>query len=292
MSKSYTPLQSLSRRRLLVVVTCVLVAVSAGSIAYASIPDGLGVIHGCYAKSSGALRVIDSAVGSCKATESQLSWNQQGLEGPGGPAGPQGSAVAYAHVLQDGTIDFARSKNVSIPDAALPAAAQGFYCLRASVPVSNVMATPEYNATDDASVGLVIPTIETQGRDLDITGCDASDAVMLDTWKPRRFRYTPSTGTPVGRSSPRSSLPAGGTSWRADESVPGSATSFERRRPLTRLPASRTAGPAAALSRGKRKGTTKDWPGRDAFAACPLDPLARMRTYDRLDGARGIPVPR
>lgn len=101
-----------------------------------------------------------------------------------GSAGPPqlavaNGAVAYAHVLYDGTIDTANSKNVSIPAAALPAAAQGFYCLHTSVPVHNVMATPEYNSTDDHSTSLVVPQIETQGRDVNITGCSSGDTVIV-----------------------------------------------------------------------------------------------------------------
>jgi hypothetical protein len=58
-----------------------------GGIAAASIPDGNGVIHGCYSK-SGALKVIDSAVKSCPAGTTELDWNQTGVQGPAGPPGP------------------------------------------------------------------------------------------------------------------------------------------------------------------------------------------------------------
>ena len=41
-----------------------------GGLAYANIPDGGNVIHGCYQKNSGALRVIDTEKGqSCAASE-------------------------------------------------------------------------------------------------------------------------------------------------------------------------------------------------------------------------------
>jgi hypothetical protein len=59
--------------------------------AYATIPGGDGVIHGCIAKSGGALRVVDTDQGeSCKSGEQQLAWNQQGPKGEAGPAGPAG----------------------------------------------------------------------------------------------------------------------------------------------------------------------------------------------------------
>ena len=68
----------------------VVAAASAGA-AYATIPGGDGVIHGCYSKSGGALRVIDASVTNCKATETSLNWNQQGQPGPPGPPGLQGA---------------------------------------------------------------------------------------------------------------------------------------------------------------------------------------------------------
>ena len=60
-----------------------------GGVAYASIPDPGGVIHSCYTKAGGSLRVIDSS-GRCGSNETSLNWNQQGPAGPAGPAGPTG----------------------------------------------------------------------------------------------------------------------------------------------------------------------------------------------------------
>src|SRR5262245_24261247 len=57
-----------------------------GAASYAAIPDGQGVIHGCFATKGGAVRVIDEAA-SCKSTETPLNWNQTGPKGdPGRPA--------------------------------------------------------------------------------------------------------------------------------------------------------------------------------------------------------------
>src|SRR5688572_25965003 len=65
-----------------------------GVIAYASIPDSNGVIHGCFKTSNGSLRVIDSPAVQCDPrNETAISWSQTGPQGsPGevGPAGPQG----------------------------------------------------------------------------------------------------------------------------------------------------------------------------------------------------------
>src|SRR5262252_8472306 len=67
--------------------------VAAAGIAFATIPDSVGVIHGCFNKSGGNLRVIDSSVTSCGSNEIAVNWNQSGPMGPQGsvgPAGPQG----------------------------------------------------------------------------------------------------------------------------------------------------------------------------------------------------------
>jgi hypothetical protein len=51
--------------------------VALGGVAYATIPDSNGTIHGCFKKSNGDLRVVESSAG-CKADESSIQWNQQG----------------------------------------------------------------------------------------------------------------------------------------------------------------------------------------------------------------------
>ena len=60
----------------------------AGGIAYAVAPDAGGVIHACYSKLGGGLRVINS--GHCNALETALDWNQTGPVGPTGAPGPAG----------------------------------------------------------------------------------------------------------------------------------------------------------------------------------------------------------
>jgi hypothetical protein len=92
-------------RRALIVAVAVVATLVAAGIAYATIPDSAGVIHGCYSKTSsttlppGSLRVVDTGLGqSCGQNEVALSWNQQGVkgatgaQGPQGPVGPQGPA--------------------------------------------------------------------------------------------------------------------------------------------------------------------------------------------------------
>jgi len=78
------------------------------SFAIAAIPNSsTKVITGCYLKTSGTLRVIDKQANkTCKTTEIELSWNQQGLTGnsglpglPGakGDPGPSTNCTGFAH---------------------------------------------------------------------------------------------------------------------------------------------------------------------------------------------------
>ncbi len=90
--KDYFSRLDMSRRGLRVTGVAAAVIVFAGVVAYASIPDANGVIHGCYKKSGGTLRVIDSAVERCGASETPLNWNQTGPQGPQGPQGVTGPA--------------------------------------------------------------------------------------------------------------------------------------------------------------------------------------------------------
>jgi hypothetical protein len=77
-------------------VTLVLV-LGASGFAIASIPGHNGVIHACYQKQGGGLRVIDRSkrgfAGKCRKSEKSLSWNQKGSPGIPGPPGPAGASV-------------------------------------------------------------------------------------------------------------------------------------------------------------------------------------------------------
>jgi hypothetical protein len=87
------------------VALAVLTAAALGvGVAWATIPDATGVIHGCYLNSNGKLFVIDTGAGqTCSAGETALDWNltggqgatgptgDTGTTGPSGPSGPQGS---------------------------------------------------------------------------------------------------------------------------------------------------------------------------------------------------------
>ena len=83
--------------------------VVSGSLAIAAIPHSTTkVITGCYLKTTGTLRVIDKQANkTCKTTEIELSWNQQGnpglpgasITGPKGDPGSPGVSMSCANEL-------------------------------------------------------------------------------------------------------------------------------------------------------------------------------------------------
>lgn len=84
--------------------------VALGGTSYAAVKSIVGrdgVIHGCYARKTGALRVVKPSA-RCHRGESKIAWNNdgrpglRGIAGPEGPRGPAGAAAppaaAAAHV--------------------------------------------------------------------------------------------------------------------------------------------------------------------------------------------------
>jgi hypothetical protein len=72
------------------IVALVGVVIGLGGVAFATTTDSSGTIHGCYNKSNGNLRVVESAA-DCRSNETALPWNQQG---PPGPPGSSNTAFA------------------------------------------------------------------------------------------------------------------------------------------------------------------------------------------------------
>jgi len=92
------------------VVAIAALVVALGGVAYATIPDSGGVIHGCYLKANGSLRVIDPSAGEkCTKREAAIQWSQTGPKGPPGstgatgPAGPPATSL-WAVVGPDGSL--------------------------------------------------------------------------------------------------------------------------------------------------------------------------------------------
>jgi hypothetical protein len=147
------------------VVALVAVVFAIGGFAFAAaIPDRTGVIHACYKKKKGALRVV-SAKRRCSKRERSLTWNQRGRTGARGrtgsrgrtgrtgatgPAGPEGSARAFALVngtaaTGGDTVDGAKSKGVS--DSQVTHPGTGIYCFNLGFTPGNVVATADWQSS-------------------------------------------------------------------------------------------------------------------------------------------------
>ena len=76
-------------------VASVALFLAVGGVAAASIPDGSGVVHVCYQKSGGGLRIVDTAkrgsAGRCRKGEHAISWTRRTVKGIQGLKGFQGS---------------------------------------------------------------------------------------------------------------------------------------------------------------------------------------------------------
>lgn len=191
------PQKILRTRRGVLIATAAIVVVLAiaAGVAYATIPDGSGVIHGCFTTSNGALRVVDTdAGGTCKKGESPLNWNQTG---PQGSPGQNGTADAFGLIEANGTVNPA-SKNVSQGNVTHPQT--GVYCFGGLVvngqPYSPTIAIGNGLAgiTTDAN-GNIIPS---PGSDAIIEALPLGDlpnvtlALCPDTAKVRVYTYSAS----------------------------------------------------------------------------------------------------
>jgi hypothetical protein len=79
----------------------------------------------------------------------------RGYKGPKGDKGADGTAVAYARVAGDGTIDTTRVKGITQANVSHPS--MGIYCVSLSFAAKNVLATLEPTATGDELVYASIP---------------------------------------------------------------------------------------------------------------------------------------
>jgi hypothetical protein len=107
---------------LAVAIAALIVALS--GVAYATIPSSSGLIHGCYSKLTGALRVINAPTQACASYQVPISWDQTGQQGPPGSTstdvvtsdesigGPGGTSL----VLACPTGDVALSGGWEFPD--------------------------------------------------------------------------------------------------------------------------------------------------------------------------------
>ena len=148
------------RRRTGIVVGVAIVGLAvAGGIAYATIPDSSGMIHGCYspngakAKGGTQLYIIDSDQATCSNGQQPIPWGQQGPSGQTGPTGPQGptgpSGPAGPSDIWDGshyggTANLTKDTQIIVASVAPPG---GSFYAEASLTVSNSSSGANFTCT-------------------------------------------------------------------------------------------------------------------------------------------------
>ena len=97
--------------------------VAVGGVAYATIPDSSGTIHGCFSNTNGILRVVESA-NDCRTSERAIEWNQEGPPGPPGrPTTAFAEETAEVSTASRSFVDLGGPElNVTVPASGLVAA--------------------------------------------------------------------------------------------------------------------------------------------------------------------------
>jgi hypothetical protein len=135
-------------------------------VALAAIPDGGGVIHGCYSangakmKGGTALNILDTAFNVCSNGQAAVAWNQtgpkgdkgdkgdqgiQGVKGDTGPQGPAGSGPSTAYSDDSGLDPIPVSIGVEVTPVSIDVPA-GSYVINAKVLVGNRSAANDQEA--------------------------------------------------------------------------------------------------------------------------------------------------
>jgi hypothetical protein len=177
-----------------------LVLLIAAGVAYATIPDSQGVIHACYDKQAGQVRIVDTGPNAvpkgCGQSEVAISWNRAGPPGPvgpQGPAGPQGSAGtadAYAGIREDGTVNPANARGIT--DANVTHPRTGVYCIGGLAFTPRVgIATGHAGLTTDSS-GAIVPNrfdevvtiaLAVPPTNISGSGCSTTDQVRIYNYR-------------------------------------------------------------------------------------------------------------
>lgn len=140
-----------------------------GSIAWATIPGGDGIISACYKDRTGVLRVIDAEQDAgCRRNETPISWNQQGSQGEQGVPGAQGEqgepGPSHGHFVGreyfDVTAPAGGSADVVVASVVVPG---GDYLIQGRA---------RYAQTQDDGAGVFFP----QCRLIADTGTDETNA--------------------------------------------------------------------------------------------------------------------
>jgi hypothetical protein len=131
---------------------------------------GLTVPNAVHANSADIAGNATSATHATSATQATTATHATSAD--------SANSVAYAHVLLDGTLDSARSKNVSASNPS-----QGVYCLKVGVAVANASATVDFaNSGGTGKFGITSAVLSGQDSPNVIGNhCPAGDNALVGT---------------------------------------------------------------------------------------------------------------
>jgi hypothetical protein len=111
----------------------------------------------------------------------QLPAGPAGAAGAAGPAGPAGSALAFAHINDNGTIDAANSKNMAVQDNP----ANGEYCLIVPPGSRSITATVDLGQNDNYfDDGVATATFDPTFIHTGELGCPSESNAAVVTFSP------------------------------------------------------------------------------------------------------------
>ena len=170
--------------QLTLIIGMLAVVVAFPMVASAVIPNG-NTYNACALKTTGALRVIDTSKHqTCKTAETKLSWSKTGAKGATGSTGAPGSARAYAYVNADGTVNAARSKNITVSTISSPPVLPIAYCIMVTGGIDPTTVAPDVTVADPP--GTATPTGNKGGFELPagLSLCPAGTAFVVGIANP------------------------------------------------------------------------------------------------------------
>jgi hypothetical protein len=169
------------------VVSIVALVVALGGTSYAALSLGKNTVGTAQLKNNAVTtsKIRNGAVTGSKITNHSVAALQLNLSGLTAPNASHANfadsarAVAYAHVLANGFLDTADSKNVSAA-SHLGSAGSGLYCLKVDVPVTNLTATVDAVNSGDA-FGFASGALSGEDSGFVSSNCPSGDNAVVGT---------------------------------------------------------------------------------------------------------------
>jgi hypothetical protein len=198
----------LSRPSPALVLSTIALLAALGGGAWAAIPGPEGIIHGCYNRHNGALRVIDTTARQrCRRRESELDWDEIGPPGPrggGGKAGKNGTNGKNGVNGKNGTNGTPGAPGVSNAYTGGQSGSVGLSStptgvLALSVPSGDYVVTASVKLTNADASGGATEQATCQLKNVSSAGSEATASAAIPfTSAPAAADTVPLNGSAVG----------------------------------------------------------------------------------------------